>query len=436
MKKNRLPVWVALLAVGFIFHPSPAHAYLDPGTGSMLLSVLVGVFSSAYFVLRRLPSLIRAGLFRLSGRNHEGARHALVFYAESAMYWNTFRPVLEVLGARGVSALYLTSDEHDPCFSAGLPNCITCRFTGTGNRAYTALGFLEADVCVMTTPGLDVLQIRRSRGVRAYVHLVHAVTDIHFYKLFSFDYYDAVLCSGPDQMKSLRALENARGTAAKELAAVGCVYMDGLVDRRIREGDAAADPDCILVAPTWGRNGLLSRTGATAPRLLAEAGFTVLLRPHPQSFVSEKPLMERIRGELNAYPSIIWDTNPDGFASLSRAAVLVSDVSGVVFDFAFVFLRPVVTLEYTLESRGVEAMDLPDPAWEVTVLPELGRRLSVDELDALPDIVRTLRDARGMRQRLEAAREAHVVNFGRAGEAVADSLVTFLSRAGSRGAHA
>lgn len=431
MKKNKLPVWAGLLIAGcMLFQPTPAYAYLDPGTGSMLLSVLVGVFSSAYFVLRRLPSLVRAGLFRLNGKKHGHKRHSLVFYAESAAYWSTFRPVLEALGARGAPALYLTSDEKDPCFSAEMPACISCRFIGTGNRAYTALGFLEADVCVMTTPGLDVLQIRRSRGVHTYVHLVHAVTDIHFYKLFSFDYYDAVLCSGPDQIRSLRALESARGTAAKELAAVGCAYMDGLAARCLSEGCETADPNCVLVAPTWGGNGLLSRTGATVPRCLAEAGFTVLLRPHPQSFISEKRLMDRLREELNAYPSIIWDTNPDGFASLSRAAVLVSDLSGVVFDFAFVFLRPVVTLEYKLEARGVEAMDLPYPAWEVDVLDKVGQRLSTDDLASLPDVVRSLRDARGMRRRLQDIREAHVVNFGRAADVIADRLVTFLSRTG------
>lgn len=432
MKRKYLPVWSVLLTAGVILCPSPAHAYLDPGTGSMLLSVLIGALSSAYFLARRLPSLIRATLFRLSGAPHVRARHALALYAESAAYWSTFRPILEALGRGGIPTLYLTSAENDPCFSAGLPDCITCRFIGTGNRAYTTLGFLEAEVCVMTTPGLDVLQIRRSRGVRTYVHVVHAITDIHTYKLFAFDYYDAVLCSGPDQIKSLRALEKRRGTAAKELAAVGCAYLDGLVARHTDEKSIAADPDCVLVAPTWGRNGMLTRMGAAVPRLLAEAGFTVLLRPHPQSFVSEKPLMERLQEELQAYPSIHWDTEPDGFPSLSRATVLVSDLSGVVFDFAFVFLRPVVTLAYPLDTRGFEAMDLPYPAWQLSALPELGRRLSAEEVASLPEIVRTLRDTQGMRQRLEAIRDAHVVNFGRAGEAIAESLGALLSRAGGR----
>lgn len=68
---------------------------------------------------------------------------------------------------------------------------------------------LEADVCVLTTPGLDVLQIHRSPGVRHYAHLVHSATDMAIYKLFSFDWFDSVLCSGPHQMRSLRALGRA-----------------------------------------------------------------------------------------------------------------------------------------------------------------------------------------------------------------------------------
>ena len=53
MHRNTLSfcLTVAILA----YQPINAWAYLDPGTGSMLLSVVVGLVSSAYFLIRRLP---------------------------------------------------------------------------------------------------------------------------------------------------------------------------------------------------------------------------------------------------------------------------------------------------------------------------------------------------------------------------------------------
>ena len=421
-------VFHTALAAGLLLLaiPTPAYAYLDPGTGSMLLSVFIGLLSTAYFVMRKIPSLVRTLLFKATGKGKLLERKHIAIYGESANYWGTFRPLLEELGRRGESVEYLTSTENDPCFSANLPDCITCRYIGTGNTAYTTLNFLEADVFVLTTPGIDVLQIRRSRGVGKYVHVVHSLSDIHSYKLFAFDYYDAVLCSGPYQVKSLRALEAARGTKPKQLPVVGCPYMDLLVARKEKE-NIRPEENCVLVAPSWGRNGMLTRYGAAVPRSLAEAGYKVILRPHPQSFISEKALMERLRQELSAYPNIEWDRNPDGFSSLSRAGVMVSDFSGVIFDFAFIFLRPVITLQYNSDMRGFDGFSIPHPAWEAETVKKLGRQVSADELNRLPGIIAELTSDRDFSERILTLRRENVANFGHAAKPVTDAILNIAS---------
>ena len=406
--------------------PAPAYAYLDPGTGSMLLSVFIGLLSTAYFVMRKIPALMRSLLFRATGKTKLLERKHIAIYGESANYWGTFRPLLEELGRRGESVEYLTSTENDPCFHADLPGCITCRYIGTGNTAYTTLNFLEADALVLTTPGIDVLQIRRSKGVGKYIHVVHSLSDIHSYKLFAFDYYDAVLCSGQYQVKSLRALEAVRGTSPKELPVVGCPYMDLLVARKEKE-NVRAEENCVLVAPSWGRNGMLTRHGAAVPRSLAEAGYKVILRPHPQSFISEKALMERLQEELSAYPNIEWDRNPDGFSSLSRASVMVSDFSGVIFDFAFIFLRPVITLQYQSDMRGFDGFSIPHPAWEAETVKKLGRQVSAEELDRLPGIIGELTADKSFSDRILNLRRESVVHFGHAAGPVTDAILNIAS---------
>lgn len=410
-----------LVFVCILLEPVPAHAYLDPGTGSMLLSVFVGLISGAYFVIRKLPSMLRSFFFRLTGKTDALKSNTLTFYSESAAYWSTFRPILIALEKLGVESSYLTSDPKDPVFSCGL-KCVHPRFIGKSNAAYTALGFLETKVFVLTTPGIDVLQIRRSPGVGRYVHVVHAVGDIHTYKLFSFDYFDAVYCSGPGQVRSLKALETLRGTRPKALPQLGCPYLDGLVER-------AASAPCpedgtIIVAPTWGRNGLLTRTGARIPKMLAQAGFKVILRPHPQSFVSEPELMQSLAQELEEYKNIQWDRHPDGFASLSRAQLMISDISGVIFDFAFVFLRPVVSVGSGPLKDGFEAWEIPHPAWEMSALDALGKRILPGDEDKVIDAVHSLLAEKATaRERILSLRQANVINFGEAGMPIARALV-------------
>lgn len=43
---------VALAAVGLLALESPVHAYLDPGSGSMLLQVLLGGFAAVGVAIR------------------------------------------------------------------------------------------------------------------------------------------------------------------------------------------------------------------------------------------------------------------------------------------------------------------------------------------------------------------------------------------------
>lgn len=410
----------AIIAAAYC--PLEAWAYLDPGTGSMLLSVLIGLTSSGYFLIRKLPGMMRSVFFKLKGKEDELKNNSIVFYAESAAYWSTFKPVLEALAKKQTRVTYLTSDENDPVFNSGLDQWVHAKFIGKGQTAYTALGFLEADVFVLTTPGIDVLQIRRSAGVKKYVHIVHAAGDIHTYKFYSFDYYDAVYCAGPAQAKSLRCLEALRHTAAKDLPLLGCPYFDGMVARKTP--DMKPDENTILIAPTWGKNGLLTRTGSMIPKLLAQANYHVILRPHPQSLISDKALMDQLTEELKDYSNIEWDRNPDGFKSLSRAQLMISDVSGVIFDFAFIFLRPVISVGSGPMKDGFEAWEIPHEAWEMQSLDSLGRRIYPGQEQSIPATVKDLLSRHeDLAGRIEAIRNQNVVNFGSAGEPIAEALI-------------
>ena len=404
---------------------APAFAYLDPGTGSMLVSALVGIAATLFFLLKGIYYKGTGFFYSLAGLRKQREKEGLVFWSEGRSYWNTFRPVLEALSARGESCLYLSSDEGDPGLSCSLSGVRT-RFIGTGNRAYSFLNMLEAEVCVLTTPGLDVLQIPRSPGVRHYAHMVHSVTDMAIYKLYSFDYFDSVLCSGPHQVRSLRALEKLRGTKPKELPACGCPYLDVMADRlkkfekRTRkEGELPR----ILVAPTWGRNGLLRLYGLHLLEPLARSGYDVCIRPHPQSRIAEPELLQELAQALEAFPNVRWDAEPDGLAVMSESDVLVSDLSGIVFDFAFLLERPVLTLAFEPDLRGLDGNDLPWPAWELGVLDIVGRQITLDDLPRLQDIVREVTENPDFSVRLRALRDEAVWSFGRAGSVVADQLV-------------
>lgn len=419
------PIVLAALFL-LTMHAGPALAYLDPGSGSMLVAGIVGLLASLLFFLKGVYYKTRRAVLGLLGKTPKEnlSRHQLVLYSEGRQYWNTFRPLIDELIRRNERCLYLTSDEQDPglLYSSDL---VSTKYIGTGTKAYAYLAVLEADVCAMTTPGIDVLQIKRSKGVKHYVYLTHAPTDVGTYKKYSFDYFDSILVSGDHQSRSLRKLEELRGTPRKHLSRVGCLYYDEM-KRQLEElapRPATGIPVTVLVAPTWGQNGLLKRFGSRVLAPLLEKQWHIIVRPHPQSYISEKDMLDRLREELRSYSNLVWDHENDGTASMARADVMVSDLSGIVFDFAFLFEKPVLTLKYEVNTLGQEAADLPWEVWELKVLDVIGSRIDESELDRLPVVIEQELGKSDRTEKIRQLRDESVINFGCAAKDAASALL-------------
>ncbi|NML16087.1 CDP-glycerol glycerophosphotransferase family protein [Azohydromonas caseinilytica] len=418
----------------------PQLLYLDPGTGSLLFSVIVGIASTAYFVAKDL--LYRAGTrvrMLLSPRSGAALRaaqreeHPVVFYSEGRQYRSTFGPLLQQMQRRGLPCLYLSSDAEDPLLALGqggqYPQLRT-EHIGHGHMAWARLRTLRARVVCMTTPGLDVLQIRRSPHVRHYMHIVHSPTDKSFNRPYSFDFFDSVLINGPHQERVIRCLEELRGRRRKELFSEGCVYYDSLVPRyaaasevaALAKGGAPQRVPRVLLAPTWGKNGLLTRYGSPLIRAIAEAGLELVIRPHPQSARSEAELLARLQRECAALPNCCWDFNADPVEAMAMSDILVSDISGIVFDYAFLTGRPVLTMDFSVDKRGFEAMDLPFEPWELSSLELIGRRIGLDDVPALPKIIREETTSPVRATQIRLLRDTHVLNFGHASEAAVERI--------------
>jgi CDP-glycerol glycerophosphotransferase (TagB/SpsB family) len=341
-----------------------------------------------------------------------------------------FKPVLEELTRRKIPCTYYSSGEDDPGLS--FPSDLIRReFIGEGNAAYRFLNFLEADICLMTTPGLDVFQLKRSPGVKHYVHILHMVTDSTTYRLFSLDYYDSVFLTGEYQKKAIRKLEEKRRTKRKDLAVVGCTYLDVLAElaavlpaKDVNEKKSKT----VLVAPSWGTNGILKRYGLAMLEPLAKSSYKVIIRPHPQSMTSEKETVEKLRQALGAYKNVEWNFDTENIKALSAADILISDFSGVIFDYAFLFNRPVVYPGFEFDRRSYDASDIEEEAWVFKAIREIGIVVEEKNFSDFEEFLdRAIEEVKssGIIQKLR--NEAYMYR-GEAGKRTVDSLIQIMNR--------
>ena len=370
--------------------------YIDPGTGSMLISAIIALISVGFFMLKGFIYQ----KFNLGGKDsNKGANidlskaYGLVFYSEGKQYWNVFKPLIEESSRRSIAVTYFTSDQEDPGLDCEL-EYVDTQYIGTGREAFYVLNRMTADMLVMTTPGLDVLEIKKNKNIKHYSHVTHATGSIADYKAYGVDYYDSVLLGGEGDIEVISELESKRHLEKKELEIIGHTYLDEyrkkLTDAKYTKTFFKEDKPVILLSPTWGNHGLLTKYGKKILSSLENSeAFNVIIRPHPQSFISEEKLMEELMESYPANKNRIWDRDVDGLISMSQADIMISDFSGIIFDFASLFEKPILTMHGQYEKRGRDANDLDENPWNLKIVESLGRTINESDIVGLTEIIKT-----------------------------------------------
>lgn len=387
--------------------------YIDPGTGSMLFTILIGVLSAGIFALRNL--IVRMRFMAGAGAKAQADLKKLpyVIFTDSGRYWNTFGPICDEFEKRKQPLVYMTASPDDPALEKTY-EYVKCEFIGEGNRAFARLNVLNAGVVLSSTPGLDVYQWKRSRDVNHYAHILHAANDATAYRMFGTDYFDSVLLSGDFQVQQIRELERLRELPAKELPVVGMVYLDQIRERIQKETPAAKTKETpgaetnertertektertertegpertVLLAPSWGSNSIFNRYGEQMIRALLETGYHIIVRPHPQSYVSEKKMLDDLMAAFPAGEQLEWNRDNDNFSVLSRSDILISDYSGVMFDFALAFERPVIYADTSFDNSVYDACWLQEEMWTFRILPKIGQKLTFTNAEDLKRLI-------------------------------------------------
>ena len=401
--------------------------YIDPGTGSMLFSIIIGIAGVAVFAARGL--WIKLKFLFTGGRSKGNSSDTMpiCIFSEGKRYWHIFKPVCDEFEKRGKDIWYLTATADDPALTAGYKH-IHPEFIGEGNKAISKMNLAKATLVLSTTPSLDVYQWKRSKNVKYYVHILHMPNDVTTYKMLGLDFYDAVLLSGQYQADEIRRLEKIREIPAKELTLTGIPYMDVMKERldKMDVRDKKDHEPVVLLAPSWGVNGILTAYGSSFIDELIKTGYRVIIRPHPQSFTSEKALMDELMAKYPDSDRLSWNRDPDNFDVLNEADILISDFSGVVFDFSLVFNKPIIYTEPTSTWEQYDCSWDEEEMWTYKILPKIGRKLDRDNfgnIGALIDDCLHGSAAEDLARGRDLAREQTWCNMGHGAQKVTDYLL-------------
>ena len=167
----------------------------------------------------------------------------------------------------------------------------------------------------------------------------------------------------------------------------GIPYMDEMAARLAQAGPAPEHPRTVLLAPSWGASAIFSVYGGKILDVLLKTGYHIIVRPHPQSFTSEAEMISEL---MSGYPSseqLEWDRDIDNFEALRRSDILISDFSGVIFEFALVHDKPVIYTDPDFDLGVYDAWWLKTPLWTTTALPRLGSQLTGENMEQVKQLI-------------------------------------------------
>jgi YidC/Oxa1 family membrane protein insertase len=353
-------------------------------------------------------------------------KRRLTFFSEDVASWAFFEPVVRALtGDLGRDVAYLTSAPDDPRLTDDDPR-LHAFYLGEGLVRTLAFFQLPGPVVVMTMPDLENLYLKRSRAAKVhYAYIFHSMNSAHMvYGTRAFDHYDSMLCVGPHHMVELRARESRAGLPARRLFPHGYARLDHLLATRPDPLPLRTDPTQVLVAPSWGPHGLLETRGVELTRVLVDAGYRVVVRPHPHTVKTAPAAVEAIRQAFGDHDRVALELDVASTRSLFESAVMVSDWSGAALEYAFGVERPVLFVDVPRKVNNPDYLELGVEPLEAVIREDLGRVISPDSLAEAPAVIEALLDTTAdYPEHLAELRDEVIYSVGSSGAAGARVLV-------------
>lgn len=306
----------------------------------------------------------------------------VLVYSETANDWTHIGTLVEKLMAHSnIRMGYLYSDKNEDRSSLIEKYGDRVSMFHIGNGMFRSFIFpqLHAATLIMTLTDLGGSRLKKSPNVDTYLYIFHSITSTHMcYLEDSFDNYDTIFCVGPHHRKEIRKRELLHGLPEKRLVNYGHARIEEL---RLYFDNHQLEPDArkIIIAPSWGPTSIIETLPSEFYTNLLNAGFSLYVRLHSMSASRRQHFAADIEALAQAHENIHVDFSHLSLDLLNECCLMISDWSGAATEFAFGLKRPVIFVDTPKKVRNEAFEKLEIEPIEVSIRPELGRVVSIED---------------------------------------------------------
>ena len=364
---------------------------------------------------------------------------SIVFYSESSVILYPYvEEIIRELQNRDQKICYLTSSKDDPILKNENKNIGVFYIGDSEIEKMKFFLRLKAKVLIMTMADFGTYHIKRSKAFPVhYIYTFHSINsplmgfDSGKISKGAFNHFDTIFCVGPHQIQEFRATEQLYNLKQKNL--VECGY--GLFDKLIRLRSSFPQQNFlsknnkkkVLIAPSWGKQNLLESTGIELIKILLDAGYDVTVRPHPMTIKKSPKIIKQIK-EFEKNPDFLIDTNTSSFEQLFSSYALITDWSGIGYEYAFGCERPVIYVDVPKKAHNKEYEKIQLVPFETSIRDKVGEVVSPQNIETIPERIEFLYgNDNNFENKIQKIRNDVIFNIGESGKVTANEIIRIIS---------
>jgi YidC/Oxa1 family membrane protein insertase len=300
----------------------------------------------------------------------------ITFYAESAVYYRYFKGYIQCILDHSTHDLcYISSETTDPIFKDQNPRIrkffLSKLFPYAGKHT-------DARALLYVMDDLHQMGVKRSFHPHVnHIYTMHtASSTMTAHREGAFDFYDTIFCIGPYQQEEIRAREKKYSLPAKALVEVGYPYLDEIYKEQ--QKGVAPQEKTILVAPSWHEGNLFETCMRPLVQSLLEGGWRVIVRPHAEHVKRNKEAVLQVGQAFGGNPHFQLELDLQNSTGVQRASLLVTDWSGISFEWAFARERPVLFVNTKMKTPNKNYAELGIIPMEVQIREQIGVNIALE----------------------------------------------------------
>ena len=360
---------------------------------------------------------------------------SIVFYSESSVILYPYvEEIIRELQNRDQKVCYLTSSKDDPILKNKNENVRVFYICDSELEKMNFFLRLKAKMLIMTMPDLGSYHIKRSKEFPVhYIYTFHSMNSTHMeFQKGAFDEFDSIFCVGPYQVQELRATEQLYNFKGKNLVECGYGLLDKLIKLRSsflgKKKLLKNNKKNILIAPSWGKQNLLESMGIELVKTLLDAGYHVTVRPHPMTAKKSPKTIKQIKERFEKNPDFLLDTNTSSFEQLFSSYALITDWSGIGYEYAFVCERPVIYVDVPKKSHNKEYEKIGLVPFEISIRDKIGEIVPVQNIETIPERIEFLYShGNNFENKIQKIRNDAIFNIGESGKVTASEIIRIIS---------